>query len=661
MTTVNSGLVYFNGVNASTGEYLIPPLSTEQLSQMAKGESFEPAQLAEMKWRSAQNEAHYAVKEGIDPKDIAQAGWGVIFPEATNPAIKDALGELFAHRQKQANRIQERYREFSGPRGYRPSDTKNSFLSRLGIGPGPVDPDIVPYYLLIVGSPDVIPFSFQAQLDVAYAVGRIYFDTLDEYAQYAHSVVQAEQQALTLPRTATFFGVQNTDDATTHLSATHLIAPLARKVQSDQPGWAVQTLAGEDATKARLAHLLGGDETPALLFTASHGVGFDPDDRRQYQHQGALVCQDWPGPVAGQGRAFTPDWYFAGDDVSSDARLYGLIAFHFACFGAGTPKYDEFAHAKQGMRARSQIAQSALVAGLPKRMLAHPKGGALAVIGHVERAWGSSFMWDQAGAQLAVFQSTLKRLMEGHPIGSALEFFNQRYAELSTALSNELEEVHYGKRVDPLTLAGLWTAHNDARGYAVIGDPAVRLMVGESAPAQRPVVETIHLTQSIPQAMPNAAAPAHTNGQPPADAMHESVVENQPGEYGLFDATALQQAQGRLMVSLQQFTERLGSTLAQVINEASSVEIKTYVSDDLGDVGYERGTFTGNVTLRAITRIGIAGDTQVCVPQTDENTIDEKLWAVHLSMVQQAQTHRAEFIKTVVSAATGLLGTLKGG
>jgi hypothetical protein len=468
---MDSTRLFVNGIDGASGGYLLQPLTPQDLSKAALSEVVDPTHLRLLaaKWQQV-SQPTFAPMEGLDPTNLAEVGWGVVFAYGADPAVKEALRPLLEHRQKAAGRY---FRDYSGPEAYRPDESAVQFLARHGAGPGPADPENVPYYLLLVGDPKAIPFEFQYQLDVQYAVGRLAFDTPEEYARYAQSVVRAETTPTTRPPRAVFFGVRNPDDPATQQSADLLVKPLQEAFAADFPAWAAPPVLAEEATRDRLGRLLGGPDTPALLFTASHGVGFPLGDPRQLSHQGALLCQDWPGPSAWAPGPLPETYYFGGDAVPDSADVHGLVSFHFACYGAGTPLLDDYPDPSR--TDRRPIAPRAFVARLPQRLLTHPRGGALAVIGHIERGWTYSFIWGRGRRQLQVFRSALRRLLKGHPVGSALEDFNVRYAELSTYLKDMLEDAKYGKQLDPNELAGLWTANHDARGYIILGDPAVRL------------------------------------------------------------------------------------------------------------------------------------------------------------------------------------------
>jgi hypothetical protein len=161
-----------------------------------------------------------------------------------------------------------------------------------------------------------------------------------------------------------------------------------------------------------------------------------------------------------------------------------LVAFIFACYGGGTPELDEFPEhdieAGNGRMVPRQIAPEGFVAALPQALLSHPEGGALAVIGHVERAWGYSFA-TPSGPQLIPFRNVLGRTLVGQPVGHAMRDFNEKYAALSTNLTSLLREAGLGKQVPDEELAGLWTERHDAQNYVLLGDPAARLKVSQGA------------------------------------------------------------------------------------------------------------------------------------------------------------------------------------
>jgi hypothetical protein len=468
--------IAFNGVNGRTGRYLLTLTPAELEAIILKnGLDYDPDHLEELRERDRLSQyPEYDLEYGRDKNNLAQAGWGAVFPYREDQqsilALRDSLSELLDWRKAEAGDL---YQEFLGPRAVRPNETANKFMARHGASPGTVDPTRLPYFLLLVGDVDEIPYRFQYELDATYLVGRVAFDNLDEYRRYAHSVVAAEKEKLRLARRAVFFGTNHPGDRATPLSATQLVAPLATALQARVPDWGVEHLAPDACDKPRLETLLGKGDAPALLFTAGHGIGYDPavpaELALQPQFQGALLCQGrpWSQPP-------TRDEILAAEDIAADFSLHGLIAFHFACYGLGTPRYDSFTRPEEA--GPVQLAPRSFLAALPRRLLSHPRGGALAVVGHVDRAVSYSFVWDRAGEQTTTFRDTLHRLMAGERVGVALDQFNLRYAQIAALLTNMLQD-RESVKPNPQELKGLWTATSDARGYALLGDPAVRLPV----------------------------------------------------------------------------------------------------------------------------------------------------------------------------------------
>jgi hypothetical protein len=502
-----------NGIDGTTGQPLLR-IDAASAAQMAQNTKETPETQALHEEKANAQEGHFGTVADVDPNDLAAARWAVVVHAEDSVEILKALWPLIAHRSEQMDVTLpavtfgagetcgawlNRYtdggsKSFERDWGsippvllYRPNEGVNTWLARHGVMAGPVDPERgMPYYLLLAGRPGapggdpaVIPLHFQYELDVFWSVGRLSFTDLggqhryDDYRTYAERMVEFEKRsdaADQLSREIAFFGTKHELDNSTILSAEELITPLVQWSSAAnrlpvRRQFSQRSFVEETATRSNLEALLTASKPPALLFTASHGLGLPLRDERLVAHQGALVTQDWTGFGS-----ISREHWFAGEDLSERTNVAGMIGFLFACYGAGCPDVDEFVFDPQ--KGRAQIAPFNFVAQLPQQLL---KRGMLAIIGHVERAWTYSFRDGKAQAQSQSFEDVLGRLVQGKRVGDAMDQFNIIQGARSLALTQMLELITFGRQVPPREIARLWMARNDARNYALLGDPAVKL------------------------------------------------------------------------------------------------------------------------------------------------------------------------------------------
>ena len=419
------------------------------------------------------DEAHFGVLGDVDPRDLSQSGWAVVFCSSAGRNIREALQPLLDRRKAQTGGG-DLFKVFEEDTGYQPGDTATTWLARRHVRMDVVDPALgVPFYVLLVAPPEEIPFEFQYGLDLYWAVGRLWFETADEFRRYAESVLHYDDlPAPPTSRQMAVFATRHDFDQATQMFSNEVAETMVNGSAGaigQRQKFRLQPFIGDPATKGSLHGIFAGSiehGSPALLFSGGHGMSFRADDPRQEGSQGALVTQDWTG-YGKIGR----DQIFDASDLSTNAKIHGLIHVLFACYGGGCPQYDNF-NRLEGVP--KQIATRPMLARLPQALLAHPEGGALAVLAHIDRAWSYSF---RAGKtpQTQGFRDVIGRIMRGDRLGQATDQFNIRWAALSTELSEMLDQMRQGLQTDPKRLASLWVARDDARNYMLFGDPAVRL------------------------------------------------------------------------------------------------------------------------------------------------------------------------------------------
>ena len=407
-------------------------------------------------------EASFRTPDLNNPQEVK---WMLLLPPRSQATeqIATALKPLVDHRQGQVLFSPE------PPAAAEPEDWIVNHYSQM-------DDSERPYYVLLAGSPETIPFRFQYTLDVQAAVGRLSFERTEDYARYAQKVVDFETRddAFVAKRTL-FFATEHSPDDATHFSRCYMADKLVEMVQ--EKGIPSTYLAGGDATLANLISAFGGKgETPALVYTATHGLGVPGQDEEVRRRlQGAIVCQDYDGR---QG-------VLAADLVPTDSFAHGSIMFSFACYGAGTPRDSDFFQWIKDPGLLNCRPKQDFIAALPQKLLAHPKGP-LAFIGHLDPAWLYSFadpnhLADDKGwgSRMAPFRQAVDQLLQGATVGYAVKRFNELYATISVKLTNienqfQSDVTRGGDPQWNKQLIDTWMTRNDTQNFIVLGDPAVK-------------------------------------------------------------------------------------------------------------------------------------------------------------------------------------------
>lgn len=466
------------GVYADTGATL-PLVDDDTLAEF----SDQPAEAAGVSPDAlAAKQGHLGTNDRVsNPNDLTQTGWAIIYGASIGDDVKQALAPLIEHRRKEVAN-DELVKIFEGAEAFEPNDTAGSWLAKNGknIIMEDVDPALgVPYYVLIVASPQDIPFEFQYHLDLYWAVGRIWFPTAAEYRRYAESVVEYETLTGALPASRQFslFAPRNgVDKAMGVFQQTAAVAMTTQRKHLPPFGvdkkFRLHAVLESAATTESLDNIWSGKTPggrPSLVFTGSHGMVFEAGDSRQPADQGAIVCEEWAGQEAPK-----RTHYYAGRHLPAEANFQGMIHFLFNCYGAGWPRSDGYART---LKRPAKISEETMLARFPQQLLAHKNGGALAVLGHIDRAWAASYNSPKTGPQVEGFRTFVNRLMDGHRIGHATDRLNQRWASLSIELSEMLQRKQNGIPVKLDDLKARWIIRDNARNYIVFGDPAVRLRV----------------------------------------------------------------------------------------------------------------------------------------------------------------------------------------
>ncbi|HET7502992.1 MAG TPA: hypothetical protein VFK02_18355 [Kofleriaceae bacterium] len=440
-----------------------------------------------------------------DASDLVRQRWALVVPEgAVGERLAAAVNELVRAR---AEDQQADVLTIAAP----PVRTAEEAAAwKRAVFPTWFDADEErrPRYLLILGDLDQVSFEIQQALAQDGLPGRLACASEEGYAAYAAKLLAWQRAPSEHARARAMFYTVHDGTPATATGHAELIQPCHARCAAtarDKPhAFPASEVAMHGAPAPDPAELLelASSRHPTALLSMSHGMG--PPRRRPWspaearEHQGAM--------------SFGGEGALGAADLATAPFLPGGIWFYFACYGAGTPHTSAYQHWLEHLAAhgRPELApekvglrrsedRDGFVSGLARAALANPDGP-LALLGHVDLAWSYSYKDPDAGDGRRVagasrslnFAQLMTKLVAGERVGAATLTMALPLGAVSTALNDHYNRLKQARGVesatsaDQLALGHLWMLRQDLLGYAVLGDPAVRLPLAGHAPPPSP-------------------------------------------------------------------------------------------------------------------------------------------------------------------------------
>lgn len=614
---------------------------------------------------------------GGDPNSLADQGWAVVIPdndhgnhllEVVKPLI-DKRSEDMEGDEVTVFRVPP---HMSAPEAVK-------WIDQSVVG-NQMESEI-PAYALLLGDFDHISLETQHVLSTECHTGRIGFQTDQQYESYVDKLLRWEQAERDNQARAVFFCAKD-GTAATELGDRLLIRPTVADAHAQLekgrfPVSEILDLEDEDPIDAgnRLLEA-AGVEHPSILFSCSHGMGAPRRGWKTFDRQRAL-----------QGAICLGD----GEHIDANALvdtpfLPGGMWMFFACFGAGTPAISAYSHWLSKLKKVGQFGgkidpvlaslprdgDPAFIAALPQTVLANPNGP-LAVVGHIDLAWSYSFQdLDKKTSQERHrrFQPLISQWARGSRAGVALGALLRAREQIKTDITisadvaARAEEMGGDAPDDRVRLGHRWMLHQDLDGYVLLGDPAARLAVN---PRSRKPAKAKKAAASSTRVV---TAPASIRDQPAKPAATPTSAKNdeQPANESLeqtSDAVATDESDGPVTFGIfsrkkdkepgffVKFSQRITNTMSKLVEDAVTLEVKTYVGDDVDTapkIGDDMGKHP-NVKLHAYTRCNLDGDIDQMWSKNENMSSEQQneLRTLHLEMVKNAQEHRNELLRILLN------------